>query len=150
MSTIEEKKLRKIKDLLDEKGREIWSISPDSTVYDAMKLMADKEIGSLAVLEDGRLVGLISERDYARNVILKGRSSKDTPVREIMERRPVCATPDESVEESMAVMTDRRTRHLPVIEGDKLVGIISIGDLVKAIISDQEFTIEQLVNYISG
>ncbi len=150
MSTTEEKKLRTIKDLLDEKGREIWSISPDSTVYDAMKLMADKEIGSLAVLEDGRLVGLISERDYARNVILKGRSSKDTPVREIMDQRPVCATPDESVEESMAVMTEKRTRHLPVIEGDRLIGIISIGDLVKAIISDQEFTIEQLVNYISG
>jgi len=112
--------------------------------------MADNDVGSLVVLEDGRLVGIFTERHYARNVILKGRSSPNTPVRDVMESRVVCIGPDRTVEECMALMTEDRIRHLPVIEGERLVGIISIGDLVKSIIADQKFHIEQLENLIRG
>ena len=142
--------MKMIKELLEKKDRDIWSIGPDDTVYDALKLMAQKDIGSLVVLSEGKLVGLVSERDYARHVALQGRSSRDTPVWEIMEKRPVCVTPEQSVEDAMALMTEKRSRHLPVISGGKLVGVISIGDLVKAIISDQQYIIEQLENYIVG
>jgi CBS domain-containing protein len=142
--------MKTVRELLEEKGREVRSIGPDATVYDALKLMADQEIGSLVVLEGGRAAGIITERDYARSVILKGRASKDTRVREIMTSRPVCATPDQTAEECMAVMTEKRVRHLPVIEGDELVGLVSIGDLVKSIISEQQFIIKQLEHYISG
>jgi CBS domain-containing protein len=139
-----------IRQLLDEKGHHVWSVGPDASVYEAIELMAEKEVGALMVLEQGRAVGLISERDYARKVILKGRASKETPVREVMATRVAFARPDQTIEECMAVMTENRVRHLPVMEGKELAGIISIGDLVKAIIAKQQFVIEQLEHYISG
>ena len=139
-----------VRDLLAQKGREIWSIHPDDSVFDAVKKMADKDIGSLVVIAGDRLVGIITERHYARNVVVKCRNSPQTRVREIMESRVVCARLDQSVEECMAVMTSKLVRHLPVIDDGKLVGIVSIGDLVKSIIRDQEFVIEQLEHYISG
>lgn len=139
-----------VRQLLEEKGHEVWTIDPDALVYDAVALMAEKEIGSLAVMLDDKLVGLISERDYARKVILKGRASKATRVRDIMETRVAYARPEQTVEECMAVITDQRVRHLPVLENGRLIGIISIGDLVKAIITEQKFIIEQLVQYITS
>ncbi|MGA2636891.1 MAG: CBS domain-containing protein [Methylocella sp.] len=137
-----------VKQLLDQKGREVLSIHPDATVFDAIKKMADKNVGSLVVLEDDKLVGIITERHYARKVVLEGRASPATPVRTIMETSVIYAKPQQSVEECMAVMTDKKIRHLPVIENGRLIGIISIGDLVQAIISHQQFTIEQLEFYI--
>lgn len=142
--------MKKVKDILDAKGRDIWSIGPSASVYDAMKLMADKEIGSLMVMEGTKLVGLISERDYARKVILLGRSSKTTQVKEIMTSRVVYAQPEQNIEECMALVTEKRVRHLPVMEQGELIGVISIGDLVKSIIAEQKFIIEQLERYISG
>ena len=139
-----------VRQLLEEKGHQVWSIGPDATVYDALALMAEQDIGSLAVLQDGRLVGLISERDYSRKVILKGRHSKDTPVRDIMAVRMPYAEPEQTVEECMAIVTDQRVRHLPVLEDGRLIGIVSIGDLVKAIIDEQQFIIDQLVHYINS
>lgn len=139
-----------VRQLLEEKGHQVWSIAPDATVYDALALMAEQDIGSLAVLQDGRLVGLISERDYSRKVILKGRHSKDTPVRDIMAVRMPYAEPEQTVEECMAIVTDQRVRHLPVLEDGRLIGIVSIGDLVKAIIDEQQFIIDQLVHYINS
>ncbi len=142
--------MKKVKDILDLKGRTVWSIAPEASVYDAMKLMADKEIGALLVMDQARLVGIISERDYARKVILQGRSSRTTQVHEIMTSRVAYAEPDQNVEECMAIMTDKRIRHLPVIESGNVTGIISIGDLVKSIIDEQKFIIEQLERYITG
>jgi len=142
--------VKTIKDLLGNKGQEIWSVGPDTTVYEAIELMADKGVGALMVLDEERPAGIISERDYARKVILQGRSSKDTSVREIMTSRLIHTSPDRSVEECMTLMTTNKIRHLPVMEADQLVGIVSIGDLVKATISDQQSTIEQLERYISG
>jgi len=139
-----------VRHILEQKGQNVWSISSDETVAAAIKLMADKDIGSLAVLEDGKLVGIITERHYARNVFLKGRASPQTRVGDIMEREVVCVQPNQSVEECMAIITARRVRHLPVIHGGQLMGIVSIGDLVKSIISDREFVIEQLEHYIHG
>jgi len=139
-----------VRHILEQKGQNVWSISSDETVAAAIKLMADKDIGSLAVLEDGKLVGIITERHYARNVFLKGRASPQTRVGDIMEREVVCVQPNQSVEECMAIITARRVRHLPVIHGGQLMGIVSIGDLVKSIISDREFIIEQLEHYIHG
>lgn len=139
-----------VKQILSEKGDEVWSTSPNTTVFDALKFMSDKGIGALVVLDDLKVVGVFSERDYARKVILKGKSSKNLPVKEIMTRRVVCVKPENTTEECMALMTDKHIRHLPVLEDDELVGIISIGDVVKAIISQQEFVIEQLENYITG
>jgi CBS domain-containing protein len=139
-----------VKQLLDRKGHDVLSIAPDATVYDAIKKMADYDVGSLVVLEGEKLVGIITERHYARNVFLKGRSSPKTIVREIMSTRVICARPEQTVEECMAVMTDKTVRHLPVLEHKRVVGVVSIGDLVKSIIGDQKFTIEQLVHYISG
>ncbi len=139
-----------VKQLLDQKGHEVLSIGPDDTVLAAIQKMADHNVGSLAVLEDEKLVGIITERHYARNVFLKRRSSPKTTVREIMSTRVVCARPEQSVEECMAVMTDKAVRHLPVLDNRQLVGIVSIGDLVKSIISDQKFVIEQLEHYITG
>jgi CBS domain-containing protein len=120
------------------------------TVYDALKLMAEKNLGAVLVMEGDRLAGILSERDYARKVILHGKSSRDTLVREIMSERVVCVVPEQPAEECMALMTDKRVRHLPVLEGDQVIGVISIGDVVKAIISEQEFMIEQLEHYITG
>jgi CBS domain-containing protein len=132
------------------KGSDVWHIAPDACVYDALRLMADKGVGALVVLEGEELVGIISERDYARKVILKDKSSMDTPVKEIMTSKVISLNPEQSIQECMALMTDKRIRHLPVLEDDRLVGIISIGDVVKAIISQQEFMIEQLERYIEG
>jgi len=136
--------------ILQEKGDEVWTIGPKITVFDALKLMAEKEIGALMVVEAGQVVGIFSERDYARKVILKGRSSKDTPVRKIMTERVITVDPATTVEVCMGLMTDRRIRHLPVMEGDRLIGVISIGDVVKAIVSEQTYLIEHLENYIAG
>jgi CBS domain-containing protein len=119
-------------------------------VYEALRVMAEKDVGALLVMEDGSLVGIISERDYARKVILKGKTSRETLVREIMTERPVCVRADQTIEECMALMTNKRIRHLPVLENNQLIGVISIGDVVKDIISEQEFMIEQLENYITG
>jgi CBS domain-containing protein len=142
--------MKRVKEILEAKGHRVWSVEPDTSVYDAIKLMADKEIGALLVIQDGKLVGLISERDYARKVILQGRASKTTPVSEIMTSRVIYAQPDQNVEECMALMTEKRIRHLPVMDQDRLVGIISIGDLVKSIIVEQKFIIEQLEKYITS
>lgn len=139
-----------IKQLLDEKGHRVFSVRPNDTVYDAIRKMAEENVGSLLVMEGATIVGLLTERNYARNVALKGRTSPTTPVRDIMETNVLYVRPDRSVEECMAIMTDRRVRHLPVIDGDRLVGIVSIGDLVKSIISDQKFIIDQLEHFIRG
>ena len=142
--------MRTIKQLLDDKGRDIWSVTPETSVFDAIKLMAEKEVGALMVTEGGRPVGIISERDYARKIIIRGLSSRDTPVKDIMTARVVYARPDQTVRECMGMMSEKRIRHLPVMEGEQLLGVISIGDLVKAIIAEQEYTIQQLEQYISG
>ncbi|MGH7539740.1 MAG: CBS domain-containing protein [Gemmatimonadota bacterium] len=142
--------MRTVREVLGRKGHEVWSIGPEESVFRALEWMAEKGIGALIVCEGERPVGIFSERDYARKVILLGRSSRDTPVREIMTRRVVYVRPEQSVEQCMAVMTDKRVRHLPVLEGERLVGVISIGDLVKSIIDEQRFLIEQLEQYISG
>ena len=139
-----------VRDTLRSKGYDVWSMGPNATVYDALKLMAEKNIGAVLVMEADHLIGILSERDYARKVILLGRSSKDTSVREIMTPRVVYVRPDQKTEECMALMTDKRVRHLPVLEDDQVIGVISIGDVVKAIISQQEFIIEQLEHYITG
>jgi CBS domain-containing protein len=136
--------------ILRTKGPEVWSMAPDAMVYDALKLMAEKNVGAVLVMDANRIVGILSERDYARKVILHGKSSKDTPVRAIMTQRVVYVRPEQTAEECMALMTDKRVRHLPVLEDDQVVGVISIGDVVKSIISEQEFIIEQLERYISG
>jgi CBS domain-containing protein len=142
--------MKTIERLLEVKGYDIWSIRPDASVYDAVKLMADKKAGALLVLESGKLVGIVSERDCTRKVILKERAPKDTLVREIMTSNVIFVRPDQTVEECMALVTAKRIRHLPVLAGDRLIGIISIGDLVKDIISEQGFVIQQLENYIKG
>jgi signal-transduction protein with cAMP-binding, CBS, and nucleotidyltransferase domain len=136
--------------ILKQKAGSIWSISPDQSVYEAIREMADKQIGALLVMSAGALVGIISERDYARKVILKGRSSKNTSVKEIMTSRVVCVTPAHTVDECMALMTAHRIRHLPVMKDQQVVGILSIGDVVKWIISEQEATIRHLEHYITG
>jgi CBS domain-containing protein len=139
-----------VRDILQDKGREIWRVSPQTSVFDALRLMADRNIGALLVLEGEKLAGIFSERDYARKVILKGKASKDTAVAEIMTAVVVTVRPSQTVEECMELMTANRIRHLPVLDGQELAGVISIGDVVKAIISDREFTIKQLENYITG
>ena len=139
-----------IRQLLDEKGHEVFSVAANDTVYAALGKMAEKDVGSLVVMDGKNLLGLITERDYARKVFLKGRASRTTRVQEIIETKVFYAQPDQSVEDCMAIMTDKRVRHLPVIEGAKLIGVISIGDLVKSIISDQKFLIDQLEHFITG
>jgi CBS domain-containing protein len=142
--------MAKVKDILATKGNEVCSIDPDASVYDAMKRMAEKGIGALLVMEGTKVVGVISERDYARKVILQGRASRSTRVREIMTSHVLYAEPDQNIEECMALMTEKRVRHLPVMESGQVIGVISIGDLVKSIITEQKFIIEQLERYISG
>jgi CBS domain-containing protein len=142
--------MKKVKDVLEVKGYDVWSIGPDASVYDALRLMADREVGALVVMEGAKVVGIISERDYARKVILKGGSSKSMQVKEIMTTDVVYTQHEQNIEECMALMTEKRTRHLPVVDEGHLIGIVSIGDLVKSIIDEQKFTIEQLERYISG
>lgn len=139
-----------IKHLLERKGRHVWTIAPNATVFDAVREMADKNIGSLVVIDDEKLVGIITERHYARNVILKGKTSPTTLVKDIMERNVVHVGAEQSVELCMALMTEKRVRHLPVVEGTKVIGIVSIGDLLKFVISKREFAIDQLEHYIQG
>jgi CBS domain-containing protein len=139
-----------VKQILKEKGPQFWSVGPDTMVYDALKLMAEKNIGALLVLEKGKLAGIMSERDYARKVILKGKSSLDTPVREVMTPKVFFVRPEQTVEECMALMTDKHFRHLPVMVGDEVVGVVSIGDVVKASLDEKDFMIKQLENYITG
>ncbi|MFN7959040.1 MAG: CBS domain-containing protein [Holophagaceae bacterium] len=142
--------MRPLKQLIDGKPSTV-TVGPDDTVFTALNLLAQFDIGALLVLEQGRLVGIFSERDYARKIILKGKASKDTAVREIMSEKVSCVTLKQTVEECMALMTDKRIRHLPVIgPNEEVLGILSIGDLVKEVISDQKFTIEQLVSYIQN
>ena len=139
-----------VRDILDRKGCQIWSIQPDESVYRALEIMSDRNVGALMVMEDDRLVGVMSERDYARKIALVGRASRETTVRDIMTTSPFCISPRTRIEECMALMTDKSVRHLPVVDGDQVAGIVSIGDVVKATIMDQEFVIEQLEHFISG
>ena len=139
-----------VKELLREKGSQVWTIAPQATVYEALELMATKNIGSLVVLEQGNVAGMFTERDYARKVVLKGRSSKTTTVGELMTTEVLYVGPDDTIDNCMALMTDKHLRHLPVMENGKLAGVVSIGDIVKVIISDREFTIRELERYITG
>ncbi|MHB8448129.1 MAG: CBS domain-containing protein [Rudaea sp.] len=142
--------MRLVKHLLEGKGGAIHAIEPDKPVLDAIRLMADKFIGALLVMRDGKLVGIVSERDYARKVILKGRSSAETPVREIMSESVLTVAPGDSVNHCMKLVTDKRVRHLPVVDGGRVIGVVSIGDLVKAVIEDQAQELEHMQRYISG
>jgi CBS domain-containing protein len=142
--------MAKVREILERKGHDVWFIEPTASVYEAMRRMAEKEVGALLVMEGATLVGIISERDYARKVILQGRSSPTTQVGEIMTSRVAYTEPERTVEECMALMTDKRIRHLPVMEGGRVIGVISIGDLVKSIIAEQQFIIEQLERYITS
>ena len=139
-----------VRSLLRNKGRVIWSIGPEETVFRAIEIMSEKQIGCLVVLIGGQLAGIVSERDYARKVILKGRSSQETRVRDIMSTPALFVTPEKTVADAMRIMTNRRVRHLPVLEGDKVVGMLSIGDLVNWVIDSQQQTIKHLHNYIAG
>lgn len=142
--------MKTVDNLLKKKGSKIWAIGPDASIYEAVSMMAEKGIGALLVMEGEQLNGIISERDYARKVILAGKSSRQTPVKEIMTTAVLCAKLEQSVEQCLALMTDKRIRHLPVADGGKVVGLVSIGDLVKEIIAEQQFIIEQLEHYIAG
>jgi CBS domain-containing protein len=139
-----------INEILEHKGSTVWTIGPEATVFEAIQMMSDKNVGALLVSERDRLIGILSERDYTRKVALKGKSSKELKVREIVAERVLSVTPHSTIEECMRLMTERRVRHLPVLDGEKLVGIVSIGDLVNWIISAQSTTIRQLETYISG
>lgn len=139
-----------VRDILSKKGREVHVIEPDATVLDALRMMAERRVGALVVCNKGQLAGIISERDYARKIVLMGRTSLATKVGEIMSTRVVCARPDQTVEQCMAVMTAKSVRHLPVLEQKSVIGLVSIGDLVKCMIADQSFIIEQLEHYIQG
>ncbi len=142
--------MKRINEILEKKGYDVWSIDKGACVFDAIKLMAEKEIGALIVMDGERVAGILSERDYTRKVILKGRTSQQTLTEEIMTREVISVGPGETVKECMTLMTEGRIRHLPVMNEGQLLGMLSIGDLVKAIIADQQFTIEQLEGYISG
>ncbi|MDX1568897.1 MAG: CBS domain-containing protein [Xanthomonadales bacterium] len=141
--------MHSVAQILDEKGRDIWSIGPDDQVYDAIKLMAEKGVGALLVTDGPRLAGVVSERDYARKVILQGRSSKSTPVRDIMSTNVITVNSHKTLDQCLAIMTEKRIRHLPVVEDGQILGVLSIGDLVKRKIADQEHLIESLEQYIT-
>lgn len=142
--------MKSVDQILREKGSGFWSVAPDMAVYTALELMAQKNVGALLVMDGDQLAGIFSERDYARKVVLEGKTSKETPVRQIMTSKVVCARLGQSIEECMALMTDKHCRHLPVIDENKVVGVISIGDVVKALLSEQTFVISQLEHYITG
>ena len=139
-----------VADILREKGSDIWSIGPDETILSALQIMAEKRIGALLVMDNGKLTGIVSERDYARKVILKGKSSRETTVGELMTPEVFYAAPEDTLEESMALMTAKRIRHMPVLKDEQLIGMVTLGDVVKQIISEQQFTIKELEKYISG
>ena len=139
-----------IEQLLNNKDDQIWSVESKTSIFEALIIMSDKEIGALLVIEDEKLVGIFSERDYARKVILKGKSSKNTQVGELMTKKVLYIDPEKTINDCMAIMTDKHIRHLPVIENDKVIGMVTIGDVVNQIISEQEYTIQQLENYITG
>ncbi|MDH4074192.1 MAG: CBS domain-containing protein [Gammaproteobacteria bacterium] len=142
--------MKTVRQILDEKGNAVFSVSPDDTVFESLRRMADKGIGSLLVMDGDKLVGIVTERDYARKIILEGKSSKSTTVGEIMTRKVLCVTPERTVDECMALMSDKRARHLPVVDHKQVIGIVSIGDLVKTLISEQQVLIDQLQHYITG
>ena len=142
--------MKSVSDILNAKGHEVWAVKPDDTVFDSLQIMAEKGVGALLVMDGDRLVGIVTERDYARKVILEGKSSKGSSVAEIMTKQVLCVAPERTVEECMALMTDKRARHLPVLDHKRVVGIVSIGDLVQAILSEQQILIDQLQHYISG
>jgi CBS domain-containing protein len=137
-----------VRQLLDRKGREVFSVAPAAAVLEAIRVMAERHVGALLVMQGDELTGIVSERDYARKVILKGRSSADTPVRDIMSTPVLTVQPEATVEKCMQLMTEHRVRHLPVVEGRRVVGMVSIGDLVKAVMADQQQQIQQLESYI--
>jgi CBS domain-containing protein len=139
-----------VRTILKNKGATVHHVSPDTSVFDALRMMAEANVGALLVMDGSRLAGIISERDYARKIVLKGRASPDTPVSAIMSSKVLCARPDHTVEQCMGMMTAKAVRHLPVLENKTVIGIVSIGDLVKAIIGEQQFVIEQLESYIHG
>jgi len=139
-----------IREILERKGREIFSVAPDTTVFETLKLMADKNIGAVLVLEGEKLVGIMSERDYARKIALRGKFSKEVPVKEIMSSEVICVGLEQTINNTKAIMVSKRIRHLPVLEEDKLVGIISIGDVVNALLDENSFMIDQLETYIKG
>ena len=142
--------MKTVDQILNEKGHDVWSVHPEDTVFDSLQLMSDKGVGSMLVMDGDKLVGIVTERDYARKVILEGKSSKDTIVRDIMSGKVLCVSPERTVDECMALMTDKRARHLPVVDHKSVVGVVSIGDLVKAMISEQQILIDQLQHYITG
>ena len=142
--------MKTVRDVLKTKGDAIWSTTSEASVYEALKKMADKNVGALLVIDNGKMVGIFSERDYARKIILKDRTSKQTPVAEVMTPRIVCVSPDEKIEKCMMLMTSKRCRHLPVLEDDQVMGVISIGDVVNFIISEQRTAIHQLEDYITS
>jgi len=141
---------RTVRQILGKKGSQVWTIPPEATGYDALVLMAEKNIGALVVVESDKVLGIFSERDYARKVILKGKSSKEVAVRELMSEKVFIIGQSHTIEMCMAIMSEKQVRHLPVLENDRLTGLVSIGDVVKMIISEQKITIEQLEKYISG
>jgi CBS domain-containing protein len=142
--------MRTAHDILKSKGQAVWSVNPTDTVLDALGVMAEHDVGAVLVLDGDKLVGILTERDYARKVVLAGRSSKDSQVKEIMTSHVICVAPERSIDECMALMTEKRLRHLPVLDHEHVIGMVSIGDLVKATIADQEFTIAELQSYIRG
>lgn len=142
--------MKTIGQILQMKGNETWTVAPDTTVFSALELMAKQDIGALVVLEDDDVVGIFSERDYARKVILAGKSSRTIPVNSIMTKNVICVRPDQTINKCMALMTEKRIRHLPVLENDKLVGVVSIGDIVKAVINEQQVMITHLEDFIYG
>jgi Predicted signal-transduction protein containing cAMP-binding and CBS domains len=142
--------MKTVGDILQTKGREVWTISRETIVFDALKVMADKNVGALVVLDGEEVAGILSERDYARKVILHGKSSRELKAGEIMSATVYFVSPEQNIEDCMALFTNKRVRHLPVLQSNELIGIISIGDVVKAVIAEQEYTIKHLENYITG
>lgn len=139
--------MKRAKEILGSKGTHVWSVDPDSTVLDALKLMAAKDIGAVLVMEGDKLVGILTERDYARKIVLEGKASRDSLVKDVMTRQVLCAPPDRTIDECFALMTDKRARHLPILDKKQVIGMISIGDLVKEVIAEQQFEIERLQQY---